>query len=296
MPASRPASSRRRRSDGLGLLRFPTTASRDLGSRCRCAGVEPARQGTYGGRHDADRRGRRPPLIEATAVTTVASLARGWAERSPKQVSMREKDFGIWREYTWEQTWELIEDAAHGLLALGVEPGDRVSIHCEDRPEWIILDLATVAVRGITVGLYPTNPTSEVEYLLDRLGRQDPPRRGPGTGRQGVPDRPPADPRPAADHLRRAAGPRRQRRRSALVLGELPRARSRAQARSTPTRSPPRMRERRTGRRDDARLHVGHHRSAEGGDAHQQERRVLDRPHRQQPGPGPGWAAEPETT
>ena len=104
------------------------------------------------------------------AVTTVASLARGWAERSPKQVSMREKDFGIWREYTWEHTWELIEDAAHGLLALGVEPGDRVSIDCEDRPEWIILDLATVAVRGITVGLYPTNPMAEVEYLLGDCG------------------------------------------------------------------------------------------------------------------------------
>ncbi|MGH9132663.1 MAG: AMP-dependent synthetase/ligase [Ilumatobacteraceae bacterium] len=97
-------------------------------------------------------------------------MAREWARRSPKQVAMREKDFGIWREYTWEHTWELIEDAAHGLLALGVVPGDRVSIHSEDRPEWVILDLATVAVRGITVGLYPTNPTAEVDYLLTDSG------------------------------------------------------------------------------------------------------------------------------
>jgi long-chain acyl-CoA synthetase len=79
---------------------------------------------------------------------------------------MREKDFGIWREYTWEQTWDLIEVAAHGLLALGVDVGDRVAIHSEDRPEWVILDLATVAVRAITVGLYPTNPLAEVEYLV----------------------------------------------------------------------------------------------------------------------------------
>ena len=101
-----------------------------------------------------------------TGATTVASLARDWARRSPKQVAMREKDFGIWQEYTWEQTWDLIETAAHGLLELGVEVGDRVAIHSEDRPEWVILDLATVAVRGVTVGLYPTNPTAEVEYLL----------------------------------------------------------------------------------------------------------------------------------
>ena len=60
--------------------------------------------------------------------------------------------------------------AAHGLLALGVEVGDRVSIHSEDRPEWVILDIATTAVRGVTVGLYPTNPAAEVQYLLSDSG------------------------------------------------------------------------------------------------------------------------------
>ncbi len=105
-----------------------------------------------------------------TTTVTVASLARDWAERAPDQVAMREKDFGIWHERTWGEVWNEIEEAAHGLLALGVEVGDRVSIHAEDRPEWIILDLATVAIRGITVGLYPTNPAAEVEYLLGDSG------------------------------------------------------------------------------------------------------------------------------
>ena len=45
-----------------------------------------------------------------------------------------------------------------------------MSIHSEDRPEWVILDMATVAVRAITVGLYPTNPAAEVEYLLSDSG------------------------------------------------------------------------------------------------------------------------------
>ncbi len=106
------------------------------------------------------------PAGAAVGAITVASLARDWARRSPGQVAMREKDFGIWQEYTWAETWDLIETAAHGLLKLGLEVGDRVAIHSEDRPEWVILDLATVAVRGITVGLYPTNPTAEVEYLI----------------------------------------------------------------------------------------------------------------------------------
>jgi long-chain acyl-CoA synthetase len=105
-----------------------------------------------------------------TGFPTVAAQARGWASTSPSAVAMRSKDLGIWTEYTWADTWQLVHDAAHGLLALGVEVGDRVSIHAEDRPEWVILDLATVAVRGITVGLYPTNPLAEVEYTLNDCG------------------------------------------------------------------------------------------------------------------------------
>lgn len=101
---------------------------------------------------------------------TVATRALEWSKSDPEHIAFREKDFGIWQEYTWADTWELIELAAHALLELGVEVGDRVSIHSEDRPEWIILDLATVAVRGITVGLYPTNPMAEVEYLLNDSG------------------------------------------------------------------------------------------------------------------------------
>ncbi|MGH9000802.1 MAG: AMP-dependent synthetase/ligase [Acidimicrobiia bacterium] len=109
-------------------------------------------------------------LTEATGFTTVASLARGWAQSRPDGVAFRHKDLGIWQPCTWSELWELVTDAAHGLLALGVEPGDRVGIHSEDRPEWVVLDLATVAVRAMNVGLYPTNPTPEVRYTLNDSG------------------------------------------------------------------------------------------------------------------------------
>ncbi len=110
------------------------------------------------------------PTRSGSGATTVASLARDWAQKKPKHVAFREKSFGIWQEYTWAEVWELIELSAHALLSLGVEPQDRVSIHAEDRPEWVIVDLATVAIRGITVGLYPTNPAAEVEYAINDSG------------------------------------------------------------------------------------------------------------------------------
>ncbi len=116
----------------------------------------------------------------ATAITnevradetapSIAVLAQRWAQQIPNRVAMRHKDFGIWQDITWSQLWETVLDAAHGLLALGVDTGDRVSIHSEDRPEWVILDLAAVSVRATTVGLYPTNPCAEVEYALTDSG------------------------------------------------------------------------------------------------------------------------------
>ncbi len=101
---------------------------------------------------------------------TIASRAKARAEATPDQVAMRQKDFGIWQEMTWAELWEQVLTTAHGLLSLGVDTGDRVSIHSEDRVEWVIMDLATVAIRGITVGMYPTNPSAEVEYTLTDSG------------------------------------------------------------------------------------------------------------------------------
>ncbi len=113
----------------------------------------------------------RPHAPEAgSGFPTVAARVRDWAASAPDGVALREKDFGIWREITWADLWGQVRTAAHGLLALGVGPGEVVSIHSEDRPEWVVLDLATVAIRGIATGLYPTNPTAEVEYLLNDSG------------------------------------------------------------------------------------------------------------------------------
>ncbi|HSK36720.1 MAG TPA: AMP-binding protein, partial [Actinomycetota bacterium] len=106
----------------------------------------------------------------ARAVATVPSRIRRRALETPELVALREKRFGIWQEVSWRGYWEQVELAAHGLTALGVAPGDRVAIQSENRPEWLYADVATVAVRALTVGLYPTNPPAEVAYLLADSG------------------------------------------------------------------------------------------------------------------------------
>jgi long-chain acyl-CoA synthetase len=103
-------------------------------------------------------------------VNTLATRVRDWAELAPDQVSLRHKHLGIWREVTWRDYWETVQTAAHALIDLGIEPGDRVAIHSENRPEWLYTDVATVGVRAATVGFYPTNPPAEVAYLLRHSG------------------------------------------------------------------------------------------------------------------------------
>ena len=104
------------------------------------------------------------------AVRSVPSFVRDWSHRAPDAVAMREKSYGIWKAITWADYWASVDLVGHGLLALGIRPGDRVAIHSENRPEWLFVDVATCAVRAVSVGIYPTNPTAEVEYLLADSG------------------------------------------------------------------------------------------------------------------------------
>jgi long-chain acyl-CoA synthetase len=103
-------------------------------------------------------------------VATVATRVRAWASSAPGRVALREKRFGIWQDITWREYGEQVELVAHAIAALGVEPGDRVAIHAENRPEWLYIDVGCLAARAITVGLYSTNPPAEVEYLLRDSG------------------------------------------------------------------------------------------------------------------------------
>jgi len=112
-----------------------------------------------------------PPSSERNHV--IASLP-GWllehAQRRPRRVALRQQHAGIWREYTWADYALRVARVAAGFRALGVEPGDRVAIHSDNRVEWVITDLAIQGIGAVTVGVYPTSPPPEVEYVLSHSG------------------------------------------------------------------------------------------------------------------------------
>ena len=79
---------------------------------------------------------------------------------------MREKNFGIWEEITYAEYWEKAQWIGCALKYFGVDTQDSVAIQSENRPEWFISDVAIQAIGAVSVGLYPTNPPSEVAYLI----------------------------------------------------------------------------------------------------------------------------------
>jgi long-chain acyl-CoA synthetase len=90
-----------------------------------------------------------------TDVPTIATRIRERAGRTPRAVALREKHLGIWQETTWSEYGDLVERAAHGLLSLGLRPGDHVAIESSNRVEWLVAEAAAVAARGVPAGLGP---------------------------------------------------------------------------------------------------------------------------------------------
>ena len=88
------------------------------------------------------------------------------ALRFPEKVAFRDKRFGIWSEISYQSFWEQAQWVGCALNYFGVDRFDKAAVHSENRPEWIIADIGIQSIRAITVGLYPTNPPSEVKYLL----------------------------------------------------------------------------------------------------------------------------------
>jgi long-chain acyl-CoA synthetase len=98
--------------------------------------------------------------------TIPAMFWNGVKARGPA-VWMRQKDFGIWRSWTWSQTGEAVREIAHGLMALGFAPKETASILSNTTIEWVLADLAVLSAGGVANGIYPTDAAEQVQFLCD---------------------------------------------------------------------------------------------------------------------------------
>ena len=102
----------------------------------------------------------------AGADTFPKLLARN-AERLGAQAALREKDFGIWRETSWRVYHQRVRHFSLGLVALGLSRGGKVAIVGDNRPEWVIAELAAQSAGGASVGIYQDSNLTEVGFVID---------------------------------------------------------------------------------------------------------------------------------
>jgi long-chain acyl-CoA synthetase len=97
---------------------------------------------------------------------TIPHLFWGKVRKYGERVALREKSLGVWQEISWRAYGAHVRRFALGLMALGLERGDHVSIFGENQPEWLYADLAIQSAGGVAVGVYPTNPAKEAKYVI----------------------------------------------------------------------------------------------------------------------------------
>ena len=86
--------------------------------------------------------------------------------RNTGKTAVHQKDLGIWQRFSWEQEYEQVRDFCLGLIALGLQRGDRVAILGDNDREYLWGVLAVMAAGGVVVGLFTDVSPAEAEFVV----------------------------------------------------------------------------------------------------------------------------------
>ncbi|MFL5819607.1 MAG: AMP-dependent synthetase/ligase [Solirubrobacteraceae bacterium] len=101
----------------------------------------------------------------STGSRTIADLLPRAADKHADRTAVRYKRAGEWHAVSFEEVGRIVREIGLGLIALGIEPGDRVCILSQTRPEWTYCDFAIPSAGGVVVPIYPTNSPEECEWV-----------------------------------------------------------------------------------------------------------------------------------
>ena len=105
---------------------------------------------------------KRAPLVAQLFLDRIAASPGTEAFRFPK-------DDG-WESVTWQQVGDRVRLLAAGLIALGIEPEDRIALASSTRYEWVIVDLAVMCAGAATTTVYPTTKAPDVGFIVSNSG------------------------------------------------------------------------------------------------------------------------------
>jgi long-chain acyl-CoA synthetase len=111
-----------------------------------------------------------PALVEVPSSAGASDAVFDRAARNPGQIAFRRRKDDSWFPVTIGDFKNEVVRAAKGLIASGVEPGDRVAIICRTRYEWTVLDYAILAAGAVTVPIYETSSIDQISWILTDSG------------------------------------------------------------------------------------------------------------------------------
>ena len=114
-----------------------------------------------------DLSGIQPQTAVVLPGDTIPAMFWNAVKARGPNVWMRQKDFGIWHSWTWNQTAEAVREIGNGLLALGFAPHDTASILSNTNIDWVLADIAVLSAGGVSNGIYPTDAAEQVQYLCE---------------------------------------------------------------------------------------------------------------------------------
>lgn len=100
----------------------------------------------------------------------LASLFQNRAYKYRSRPLLGSKSGNHWHWMSWDEAAASVEKAGRALISLGIQPQDKVAILAENRVEWILADLAIQSVGAVSVPIYTTSATEQVEYILAHSG------------------------------------------------------------------------------------------------------------------------------
>ncbi|MSO85033.1 MAG: long-chain fatty acid--CoA ligase [Rhodospirillales bacterium] len=106
----------------------------------------------------------------ASAADTLPKLVLDNARRRGHRAAFREKDYGIWQQWTWQQAADEIRALACGLAALGLKRGDKLTTVGDNRPRLYWAMVATQAIGGVPVPVYQDSVAAEMGHVLAHAG------------------------------------------------------------------------------------------------------------------------------
>ena len=106
--------------------------------------------------------------IEITEDLTIPQLFYSQCRRyGSGKVAMREKEFGVWLPYTWQDYFNNVKYLCLGMVSLGLKKGDKVAMIGDNRPEGIWAEMAAMCAGAIPVWLFQDCMMEEVKYIID---------------------------------------------------------------------------------------------------------------------------------